>query len=283
MVVSASVREEIPEAIALPIERSGSESSLLSEDFELTALARGPWQPDAAHGGAPAALLTRMAEGFGGEEMRVASLSCTFNGPVTLGEVAIEAEVSKPGRRQKVVSARMNSANRTLIDARAVLIRRGDVRMPNGVGDPEPSMPSPEEGLAVDSGTWAAGESLTFYGTTNTIKILEGGIDKTGDRGSAWFRLEYPLVPGEQAGGAQRAAAAADFGNGLAHPVAYGEYLFINCDLNLSLFREPAGEWIGVESRTEVNSNGSGLTVTALHDREGRCGAATQTLFVERQ
>ena len=130
--MSGREREEIPEAIALPIERTGSESSLLSEEFELTALARGPWQPDAAHGGAPAALLTRMAEGFGGEEMRLASLSCTFNGPVTLGEVAIEAEVSQPGRRQNVVSAKMNSANRTLIDARAVLIRRRRPDAPRG-------------------------------------------------------------------------------------------------------------------------------------------------------
>lgn len=272
----------IPEAIALPIERSGSEKSLLSEYLDLTPLARGPWQSDAAHGGAPGALLVRAAEVFGGEEMRLASLNCTFNGPVTLGEVEIEAELTKPGRRQKVVSAKLSASNRILIDARAVLIRRGDVRLPDEIVAPVPTMPTPEEGRTVSSGTWAAGQSLTFYGTTNTIKMIEGGIDETGPRGAGWFRLEYPVVPGETPSGAQRAAAAADFGNGLAHPVAFGEYLFINCDLNLSLFREPVGEWIGVESETEVDRIGTGLTVSRLHDRAGPFGAASQTLFVEQ-
>lgn len=274
--------EDVPEAIALPIERTGSESSLLSEVFDLTALARGPWRPDAAHGGAPGALLVRAAEVFGGEEMRLASLSCTFNGPVTLGEIGIEAEVTKPGSKQKVVSTKLVAGNRTLIDARAVLLRRGKVRLPGGVVDVEPSMPPPEEGRTVESGTWAAGGSLTFYGTTNTIRMIEGGIDEVGPTGSGWFRLEYPVVPGETPTGAQRAAAAADFGNGLAHPVAFGEYIFVNCDLNLSLFREPAGDWIGVASETSVDSIGAGLTVTRLHDREGPFGAASQTLFVER-
>lgn len=274
--------EQVPEAIALPIERSGSTSSMLSEYFELTALAGGPWQPDAAHGGAAAALLVRAVEAFGGEEMRLASLSCTFYGPVTLGEIGIEAEVTKPGRRQQVVAARLVSANRTLIDARAVLLRRGDVRLPAGVGQVSSTMPPPEEGRTVQSGMWAAGESLTFYGTSNTIRVFEGGIDETGPTGSGWFRLEYPVVPGETPTGAQRAAAAADFGNGMAHPVAIGEYLFINCDLNLSLYRVPVGEWIGVESRTDVHAVGSGLTVTRLHDREGPFGAATQTLYVDR-
>ena len=274
--------EPVPEAIALPIERSGSATSLLSEYFQLTALARGPWSPDAAHGGAPGALLVRAAELFGGDEMRLASLSCTFNGPVTLGEIGIEAEVSKPGRKQKVISERLVAGNRTLIDARAVLLRRGEVRLPSGVAEITPSMAPPEEGRSVESGVWAAGASLTFYGTANTIRTIEGGIDEVGPTGSGWFRLEYPVVPGETPTGAQRAAAAADFGNGLAHPVPFGEYIFVNCDLNLSLFREPAGDWIGVTSETSVDPIGAGLTVTALHDREGPFGAASQTLYVER-
>ena len=76
--------------------------------------------------------------------------------------------------------------------------------------------------------------------------------------------------------------AAADFGNGVAHPIGWGEYLFINCDLNVSLLREPVGDWIGLESRTEVDANGSGLTSTRLHDELGRFGVASQILFVDR-
>jgi hypothetical protein len=63
--------------------------------------------------------------------------------------------------------------------------------------------------------------------------------------------------------------------------VPFGGYVFVNCDLNLWLLREPVGEWIGVSSETEVSPNGSGLTTTALHDETGRFGAAGQVLYVD--
>ena len=100
--------------------------------------------------------------------------------------------------------------------------------------------------------------------------------------GAAWFRLDSPVVPGEEPSPAQRAVAAADFGNGLAHPISFEEFVFVNCDLNVWMLREPVGEWIGVRSTTEVSTNGSGVTRTGLHDREGRFGTAGQTLYVDR-
>ena len=51
--------EEVePAAVALPLDTSGDGP----HRYELSALARGPWRPDAAHGGAPAALLAREIE-----------------------------------------------------------------------------------------------------------------------------------------------------------------------------------------------------------------------------
>jgi hypothetical protein len=251
--------------------------------FELTGLARGPWQEDAAHGGAPAGLLARAAESAGADaDLRLASLSLAFNGPVTLGEIEVRAEVVKPGRRQRVVAVAIDAGGRTLIEGRAVLIRRGEVELPPDVKVTEDSFPGPDRGRPIEKELWAAGESDAFHRTSNTVVAIEGGPDRIGTTGMVWIRLDYPLIAGEDPTGAQRAVAAADFGNGVAHPVGWGEYLFINCDLNVSLLREPVGPWIGLESRTEVDVNGSGLTTTRLHDEIGHFGNASQILFVDR-
>lgn len=261
-------------AIAVPQDSDGR--------FELTGLARGPWQEDAAHGGAPAGLLARAAELLGAEDdLRLASISLAFNGPVTLGELSVRAATVKPGRRQRVVSVAIDSGGRTLIEGRAVLIRRGEVDLPEGVKVVERPFPGPEQGRPIEQERWAAGKSDAFHRTANTVVAIEGGPDRIGTEGMVWIRLEYPLVAGEPLSAAQRAVAAADFGNGVAHPVGWGEYLFINCDLNVALLREPAGEWIGLESRTEVDANGSGLTTTRLHDEKGHFGNASQILFVD--
>ena len=61
----------------------------------------------------------------------------------------------------------------------------------------------------------------------------------------------------------------------------FGEYVFVNCDLNVRLLREPVGEWIGLRSLTKVSVNGSGVTRTALYDRDGRLGTAGQSLYVD--
>lgn len=249
----------------------------------LTGLARGPWQEDAAHGGAPAGLLARAAESLGADQgLRLASISLAFNGPVYLGEIEVRAEVVKPGRRQRVVSVAIDAGGRTLIEGRAVLIRRGEVDLPANAKVTEPPLPGPEQGRPIEKELWAAGESDAFHRTANTVVAIEGGPDRIGTRGTVWIRLDHPLVAGEEITGAQRAVAAADFGNGVAHPVGWGDYLFINCDLNVSLLREPTGEWIGLESRTELDPNGSGLTTTRLHDEQGHFGNASQILFVDR-
>jgi len=251
--------------------------------FELTGQARGPWQEDAAHGGAPAGLLARAAESLSAEhDLRLASLSLAFNGPVSLGEVEVKAELVKPGRRQQVVEVGIEAGGRSLIEGKAVLMRRGEVDLPDGSVAAPDLLPGPEGMRPIDRRLWADGDGEAFHRTANSVVAVEGGPDRLGIDGAVWIHLDVPLVEGEEPGGAQRAVAAADFGNGVAHPVPWGDFLFINCDLNVSLLREPAGEWIGLRSRTEVDRNGSGLTTTRLYDGTGRFGTASQILFVDR-
>ena len=268
-------------AVAVPIPGSGNRP----ERFELGPPARGPWRPDAAHGGAPAALLTRAIESHGaGTGMRLASFQSVFLGPVMLGAVELESEVLKPGRHQMVVAARLVAGDRTLIEARGVLLRSGRIELPPEAGRGDTTadlMPAPEAFGETEEGRWGNDGETAFHKTSNTIRIVEGGPEQVRPNGAAWFRLDVPVVPGEPPSPAVRAISAADFGNGLAHPVPFGEYVFVNCDLNVWLLREPVGEWVGLRSVTEVSANGSGVTRTALHDRQGRFGPAGQSLYVD--
>lgn len=253
--------------------------------FILTGEARGPWSDDAAHGGAPAALLARAAAEAGRpDSLRLAGLAVTFFGPVPLGEISIRSRVVKPGHRQRVVLLHLFGRDRVLMEARAVLLRRGNVPLP-------PRMPGPEEagplgevghGRAIDHSRWAGGDGPAFHRTANTVHAVEGGPDRCEPLGSAWFRLDAALIEGESTGGIERAVATSDFGNGIAHPVPFGEYLFVNCDLNVSLLRDPVGEWIGIRARTSFDPGGAGMTSSDLFDREGPVGVATQTLFLDR-
>jgi hypothetical protein len=181
-----------------------------------------------------------------------------------------------------VLGARLNAGGRMLVEARGVLLRAGDVDLPASADESGSGMPPPEAGRQTDGGRWGSGDGPAFQRTSNTIRLIKGGPEDDRRDGAAWFRLDSPVVPGERPSPAQRAVAAADFGNGLAHPIPFEEFVFVNCDLNVWLLREPVGEWIGVSATTEVSSNGSGVTRTGLYDSEGRFGTAGQSLYVDR-
>src|SRR2546421_6031983 len=73
--------------------------------FVATELARGPWDPNAQHGGAAAALLMRAFEQLPAEsdELLIARVTYELLRPVPLGELGVEAEVVRPGRRGAAV------------------------------------------------------------------------------------------------------------------------------------------------------------------------------------
>jgi hypothetical protein len=243
-----------------------------------TGHARGPWDPNALHGGAPAALLTREIERLA-PEMRVARLTIEFLGAVPLAPLTVAADIVRPGRRLQLAEAELATAadGRAACRARAVLLRRGDVPgVPPG-DPPRLDAPPPESAERLDMG---AGES--FGGTGMDIRFVTGHLYRPGPA-VGWFRIAEPLVAGEEPSPAQRAVAAADFGNGASRVLDWDEWLFINTDLTVHLHREPEGEWVAIDARTALEPDGTALAWSALHDRRGAIGVALQSLFVDRR
>jgi hypothetical protein len=113
-------------------------------------------------------------------------------------------------------------------------------------------------------------------------RFLNGSFRVMGPA-TAWLKMGVPLLVGEEPSPLVRVLVAADSANGISCALDPREYLFVNTDLNLFLYREPEGEWIGMDSRTFLDPSGVGLTETVLHDRRGPVGRGLQTLYVAKR
>jgi hypothetical protein len=260
-----------------------TETSIFRPDGDVlvaTPAARGPWSPGAAHGGATAALLGGLVEELGAADgMRPASLHYTFLGEVPIGPLRVELTREKPGRRQQVVSAALVAGDRTVMRLRAVLLRRGEVALPEGAGGRSAAMPPPDAATPIGA-KFLPDDAIAFAPTAIEIRALPAAPDGTVD---AWFRLKLPVLPGTEPTPVQRAAAAADFGNGVTEPLPFADFLFVNCDLYVALQRDPVGEWVGLRAKSEIDAVGAGVTTSELHDERGRIGSAIQTLYVSNR
>ena len=249
--------------------------------WHATELARGPWDPDAQHGGAPAALLVHAFEACEPDpELHLARVTFEFLRPVPLGDLSVSAEVVRPGRRVMLLEGVICDPSGTeVVRARALRVR------PTELGAPDsgpPPFPGPEHGRVREFQSQGTAPRTMFATHTMEIRFVEGTFLGLGPA-TAWFRLRHPLVAGEPIRAAERAAAAADFGNGISTVLSWEDHLFINPDLTLYLERDPRGEWVAMQSRTHVHPGGVSVSESVLWDEQGRIGQATQALVVGRR
>ena len=242
--------------------------------FVATELARGPWDPNALHGGAPAALLVRAFEQLpAAEGLGLARVTYEFLRPVPVGPLEVHAEVVRPGRRVQLLEASIVVDGVEVVRARALQVEAADAG--DGAGESTPPPPGPSMG---DRPSCSVPHHPMF--AFDAIEILFVAATWGGGPCTAWFRLRSPIVAGETPSPLQRLAAAGDFGNGISATLSWDDYLYINPDLTLYIEREPVGEWICLESETRIARGGIGVAESVLYDERGRVGRATQALLV---
>lgn len=264
-----------------------------------TALTTSPWSDDALHGGPVAAVLARALEDVATTEaMFPARFTLELLRPVTLGPMRIDTRVVRAGRKVQVLEASLITADGPEADdpargsgtlvARASLqqIRRAAVDLPDGlpgVNGEDPAVPAPELLPIRDGGV--LGEGVRFHSQAVEHRCADRFFV---DPGPAldWIRVVVDLYPDEPLSPFQRVVAAADFGNGVSSVLPFSDYLFVNPDLTVYLFRLPVDEWVCLDAVTRLDpssgAGGVGLAESALFDREGRIGRSVQSLLVER-
>lgn len=306
---------ESDESIFVPASPEAGESIFVrtGEDrYEPTEHARGPWDPRAQHGGAPAALMTAALERVEpGEELPFARLHFEFLRPVPLAPLRLRTRITRPGRRVQAIEAELltddprsdsreggSQEGQLVCRARALRILAVPGEIPQRARElvressPAP-LPDPEEGHGVRFALDDL-ERRSFAATAMEMRFVHGrplkgglpddalsaGHDLVG-AAAVWMRLRHPLLPDEPTSALARVPAAADFGNGVASVLPFDSYLFINADLSIELDRRPVGEWIGLDARTLLHADGIGWSESVLHDERGPLGRARQSLVVQ--
>lgn len=238
-----------------------------------TDLARGPWSPDALHGGPVAALLARAAEPLLGG-LQPVRLTVELLRPVPVRPLSTGAEVERPGRKVGLFSAAVHDGDTLVARATLLGIRTAPVEVPEQA---EPPAPPPPEAAAPKT---PEAYYPAFHADGVEHRFVAGAFEDPGPA-TDWIRLRVPVAAGEEPSPLQRVAAAADFGNGVSRIAPFTELLFINPDLTIYLHRLPEGEWVCIEAATKLQPHGVGYAESVLHDRHGRIGRSSQSLLVE--
>jgi hypothetical protein len=248
-----------------------------------TELARGPWSPEAQHGGAPAALLARLVERCdGGEAMFVSRLTIELLRPVPISPLTARARLLRPGRKVQLVESSLWSGETEVARCTGLRIRRTELPIPAELlrSPPPPQPPSSgKPGLP----PWAAQvQYRAFHSAGVEHRFVAGSFEQPGPA-TDWIRLRVPLIAGEETSPLSRVAAAADFGNGVSWVVSRTDgYSFINPDLTIYLHRYPVGDWVCLDAVTSVQPHGVGLAESRLFDEQGIIGRAAQSLLIDR-
>ena len=264
-----------------------------------TEHARGPWDPRALHGGAPATLIAGAFERMEpGAELPFARLSFSFLRPVPMAPLELRTRMVRPGRRVQELEAELYAGEELVCRAHGLRILPAPLQLPElarrvVAEHSSPPLPGPTEGYPVRFALDDT-ELRSFAATALEMRFLHGrplkgqlpevGVSSAHSPVGAagvWMRLCRPVLPGEAPSPLVRTMAAADFGNGVAAALPFEEYLFINADLSVTLNRPPEGEWIGLDARTLLHPGGIAWAESILHDERGPLGLATQALVVQ--
>ena len=248
--------------------------------YESTALTAGPWSAEAQHAGPPSALLVRAMERAGsgsgsgsGSDLRLARVSVDVLGPVPVAPLDIEVRTIRPGRSVELLEATASVGGRSTLVARGWLMRRTPEDYPV-VGDhAAPPVPERRERDPMMSFAHAGG-----YLSVVDFSYESGGGDELGPA-RAWGRSRVDLVAGERMTGWQHTVVVADSASGVSLATDPVDHPTINCDLVVSLHREPEPGWVRLDSETIGGPGHGALTDTLLSDDHGPIGRSVQNLY----
>ncbi len=252
--------------------------------FHPTEACRGPWDPNAMHGGPPSALMARLAleHDPGDTEWFVSRLTSELLRPVPLETLMARVETRRPGRRLQLIDVSLFTLDGTEVCAgRMLRMAVGD----NGLDEsalPQsgpPNAVAPEDCATYDL-TARHDPGVVMFGGMVDVRPVEGNFFETPGPGQSWFRLRVPTFVGEEIHPLDRACTTADFPNAVSSVLSAEEHLFINPDVTVHLHRLPVGDWVLLSAESHVRRAGFGTAAGILSDRDGQIGTSVQSLLV---
>jgi len=263
---------------------AGSLFEILDTDiFVPTDQSMGPWDPAHCHGGPVSALLARSLERTDPGEVKwhLARMTVELMRPVPVGvRLRLTTATERAGRKVSLVTASLFDKDIEVARARGLRIRMTDLPIPADTVVPTGTLARPVDESVHAVMPSAEPGKISFATSACEHRFAASSWTELGPV-QVWIRLLVPVISGEIPTGAQRAAAAADFGNGVSNVLPWEQYLFINPDLTVHLSRPPEGEWIGMSTVTHATGIGIGMAESALFDETGPVGRSVQSLFLD--
>ncbi len=253
--------------------------------YRPTDQSMGPWDPAHCHGGPVSALLARSLEQTDPGEVpwHLARITVELMRPVPVGvPLRLTSATERGGRKVSLVTASLHHGDTEVARARGLRIRLTDLDIPADTVVPTGTLIRPVADSVHAVMPSAEPGKISFATSACEHRFAQSNWTELGPV-QVWIRLLVPVISGEEPSGPQRAAAAADFGNGVSNVLPWDDYLFINPDLTVHLSRPPQGEWIGMSTVTHATGRGIGMAESALCDEQGPVGRSIQSLFLDRR
>jgi hypothetical protein len=245
-----------------------------------TPFTAGPWGP-MQHGGAPGSLIARTAEMTPSlTPMRIARLTIDLMRPVPIAPLTIQRTIVREGKKLQLLQINLLADGVEVTRASVLRLRREPTELPpEAVAEPM-ELPPPEEGSTPE---FRLGRPTgPNFNAGLESKFVAGMWGKPG-RASVWHRFTKPVIKGEVLLPSMRAAITGDYCNGTSSFLDFNHWTFINADLQVSLARDPVGEWILLDTQTYPGPDGGGHAFARLADRQGWFGRAGQSVIFERR
>lgn len=243
-------------------------------------LTRGPWDPNAQHGGPPSALLGGILERHerspGDTPRRLARIVLEILRPVPLAPLEVETRTIRGGRNVELLEAELSAEGKPVMLARGWRIATAPLPPEAETIPPGPEIPAPLEIEPADPFFQTGGRG---YDRSLEFRFASGYFLEPGPA-LAWTRCPRQILDGEPLSPLERVLVVADSGSGIGSALDWQRWLFINVDVSVHLAREPVGEWVGMEAETEISGDGVGMSETRLFDERGLLGGASQALLV---
>ncbi len=246
--------------------------------FQPTEFTRGPWDPEACHGGPPTAMIARAAEHLVPDK-RLVRLTVELSKPIPYAGFRVAAEVLRDGRSVATTRAILaDGEGNPRASASGLHIAAQPMRdfpnyePPHPAGVPEAATPGPFPF------SWTRHGLVAFNGPGVQMSYPPGNDPAPGPT-TVWMKT-VPLLAGEEPSPFQRICPLADTGNAIGRNADPGDVDFINPDLTLLLHRDPVGEWLGSQAMSHWHPDGIGMSDALLFDERGVVGRALQTLVI---
>ncbi len=242
--------------------------------FHSTLHSQGAWNAHEQHMASASGLLIHaVQQNHPRPEVALSQVTFEILGVIPGGEIEVVTEVVRPGRTIELIEATLSGNGRPAIRALVWRLLTGDTSEVAG-GEGGRLMPPAECAPYEMESVWDGG----FIQSTE-FRIAER---RGPGSGAAWIRTPYAIVDGEESEPIARFMGHVDTANGIAVRHSPRKYMFPNLDLTVHLFRQPEGEWTGMDARVHFGASGVGMTATDLYDERGLVGKAAQILTVRK-